>query len=396
MPANPHAPEEIDVQKHVLQSLFMESPDTMLVLRGPDFVIELANPQLCKTWGRSLEEILNKPLLEIWPALRQGVYLPLLEEVYRTGVPHSGKEARVRAELDTDGHPRYFNFVYTPYRGLTGEIEGVLVVGTEVTAQVLARHEVEALREEAEAANRSKDEFLAILGHELRGPLSPILGALYLLKLPTESKRAEMIIERQVHHLARLVDDLLDVSRISRGRLDLHLETLEIAEIVSKAIEMVAPLVKDRRHELTAEVPPIGLTVNGDATRLSQVVSNLLTNAAKYTEPGGKIVIVAERIGDEVEIRLRDNGIGIGPDVLPRIFDLFVQDRPGVLLDRAQGGLGLGLTIVKSLVESHGGTIAAKSDGRGKGSEFTIHLPLARAIDEAAASQTAGAGVSTE
>jgi signal transduction histidine kinase len=178
--------------------------------------------------------------------------------------------------------------------------------------------------------------------------------------------------------------------------LELQLETLEIAEIVSKAVEMVTPLLKERRHELTTEVPQTGLTVNGDATRLSQVVSNLLTNAAKYTEPGGKIVIVAERIGDDVEIRMRDNGIGIASDVLPRVFDLFVQDRTDALLDRAQGGLGLGLTIVKSLVESHGGRVSAKSDGRGKGSAFTIHLPLARTTEQAAASETAGAGASTE
>jgi len=395
MTANPHAPEEVDVQKHILYSLFMQSPGTMLALRGPDFVIELANPQLCKTWGRPLEDLINKPLLEVWPGLKQGAYLPLLEEVYRTGVPHHGTEARARAELDSDGHPLYFNFVYSPYRGITGEIEGVLVVGTEVTAQVLARQEVEALRENAEAANRSKDEFLAILGHELRGPLSPILGALYLLKLPNESRRAELIIERQVHHLARLVDDLLDVSRISRGKVDLQLEMVEITEIVTKAIEMVTPLIEERRHDLTTQVPQNGLTVHGDATRLSQVVSNLLTNAAKYTEPGGKIVIVAERIGDDVEIRLRDNGIGIASDVLPRVFDLFVQDRPGAVTDRARGGLGLGLTIVKSLVESHGGTVSAKSDGRGHGSEFTIRLPLAKATEQRAEIEPAGVGAST-
>ena len=395
MTANPHAPEEVDVQKHILYALFTQSPDTMLVLRGPDFVIELANPQLCRTWGRPLEDLINRPLLEVWPELQHGSYLPLLKEVYRTGVPHYGKEARARAELDSDGHPLYFNFVYSPYRGITGEIEGVLVVGTEVTEQVLARQEVEALRESAEAANRSKDEFLAILGHELRGPLSPILGALYLLKLPNESRRAELIIERQVHHLARLVDDLLDVSRISRGKVDLQLEMVEITEIVTKAIEMVTPLIEERRHDLTTQVPQNGLTVHGDATRLSQVVSNLLTNAAKYTEPGGRIVIVAERIGEDVEIRLRDDGIGIASDVLPRVFDLFVQDRPGAMTDRARGGLGLGLTIVKSLVESHGGTVSAKSDGRGHGSEFTIRLPLAKATEQHTEIEPAGAGAST-
>jgi signal transduction histidine kinase len=386
MTANHNVQDEMtgdvaDIQGHMLHALIRQSPNTMLALRGPDFLIELANPRLCKTWGRTVESLLHKPLLEVWPELRGGPFLPLLEEVYRTGVPYYGNEARAREELSSDGHPLYFNFVYSPYHGVTGEIEGVFVIGADVTAQVLSRKEVEALQTAAEAANRSKDQFLAMLGHELRGPLSPILGALYLLQLPTESRRAEMIIERQVQHLARLVDDLLDVSRISRGKVDLQLETLEIAEIVARAIEMVTPLIAERRHELTTAVPRSGLMVNGDATRLSQVVSNLLTNAAKYTEPGGKIVVVAERAGDEIEIRLRDNGIGITPDALPRVFDLFVQDRSGMTADRAHGGLGLGLAIVKSLIESHGGTVSATSDGRGHGSEFTIRLPLAKPPD---------------
>lgn len=388
--------QKVDPQKHALYSLFMQSPNTMLVLRGPDFVIELVNPPLCKTWRRPAEELVNRPLLEVWPELRQGIFLPRLEEVYRTGVPYHGNEARMRGELESDGQPLYFNFVYSPYRGITGEIEGVFVIGADVTAQVVARQEIEALREAAEAANRSKDEFLAILGHELRSPLSPILGALYLLNIPNESKRAEMIIERQVHHLTRLVDDLLDVSRISSGKVELQIETLEISEIVAKAVEMVAPLIAERRHDLTVDVPQSGLAVNGDGTRLRQVVSNLLTNAAKYTEPGGNIVVAARPTSDDVEISVSDDGIGIDPDVLPRVFDLFVQDRPGAVTDRARGGLGLGLTIVRSLVENHGGTVSAKSDGRGRGAEFSIRLPLVRPIGESAEIETAGTSVAAE
>jgi PAS domain S-box-containing protein len=389
MTANPNAQDEMmretgaadpDVQKHVLYSLFMQSPTQMLVMRGPDFVIELVNPALCKRSGRTADDLVNKRLRDAFPELRERIFFSLLDEVYRTGVPYYGTEARASVGHGPGGQPLYYNFAFTPYRGITGEIEGIFAIASDVTAQVVARQEVEAMREAAEAANRSKDEFLAMLGHELRGPLSPILGALYLLKLPSEAKRAEMIIERQIHHLARLVDDLLDVSRISRGKVDLHIETLEMAEIVAKAIEMVTPLIEERRHELTADVAD-GLKVDGDATRLSQVVSNLLTNAAKYTEPGGKIVVVAERIGDTVEIRLRDNGIGISPDALPRVFDLFVQDRAGTAADRAHGGLGLGLTIAKRLVESHGGTVSAKSDGPGHGSEFSIRLPLAQPAD---------------
>ena len=232
-------------------------------------------------------------------------------------------------------------------------------------------------RAAAESANRAKDEFMAMLGHELRNPLSPILTALQLMKLRGEpgSERERTVIERQVNHLTRLVDDLLDVSRIVRGRVELKTEIVEIAEVVAKAIEMASPLLEQRNHTLRMDVPRRGLRVDGDPTRLGQVISNLLTNAAKYTPPSGVITVRAEQVDDEVVLSVRDTGIGISPDVLPRIFELFVQE--GQALDRSQGGLGIGLTIVRSLVERHGGSVSARSDGRGKGSEFIIRLPLA-------------------
>jgi len=231
-------------------------------------------------------------------------------------------------------------------------------------------------RASAERANRAKDEFLAMLGHELRNPLSPILTALQLMKLRGEagSERERTVIERQVSHLTRLVDDLLDVSRIARGRVELKTEIVEVAEVVAKAIEMASPLLEQRNHTLKVDVPRRGLRVDGDTTRLGQVISNLLTNAAKYTPPNGMVTMRAEQVDDEVVLSVRDTGIGISPEVLPRIFDLFVQERQA--LDRSQGGLGIGLTIVRSLIERHGGSVSARSDGRGKGSEFIIRLPL--------------------
>ena len=240
-----------------------------------------------------------------------------------------------------------------------------------------SRAQVDGLREAAENANRAKDEFLAMLGHELRNPLSPIVTALQLMKLqgPEGSERAREVIERQVTHLTRLVDDLLDVSRIARGKVELKAEVVEMSEIVAKAIEMSSPLLEQRNHTLAVQVPRRGLPVDADITRLSQVVSNLLTNAAKYTPVGGHITIRGEAIEDEVLLHVRDTGIGITPDVLPHIFDLFVQERQAI--DRAQGGLGIGLTIVRNLVERHGGSVQAKSDGQGRGSEFTIRLPKA-------------------
>jgi PAS domain S-box-containing protein len=240
-----------------------------------------------------------------------------------------------------------------------------------------ARAALSGLRDAAESANRAKDEFLAMLGHELRNPLSPIQTALQLMKLRGESgsERERTVIERQVGHLTRLVDDLLDVARIARGKVELKTEILEMAEVVAKAIEMASPLLEQRTHALTVNVPRRGLRVDGDPTRLSQVVSNLLTNAAKYTPPGGDISIRAEPVNSEVVLTVRDTGIGITQDVLPRVFELFVQD--GQALDRSHGGLGIGLTIVRNLIERHGGSVSARSEGKGKGSEFVVRLPAA-------------------
>jgi signal transduction histidine kinase len=240
-----------------------------------------------------------------------------------------------------------------------------------------AREEVVALRETAESANRAKDQFLAMLGHELRNPLSPILTALQVMKLRGSpgAERERAVIERQVNHLTRLVDDLLDVSRIARGMIELKLAPVEMAEVVSKAIEMASPLYEQRKHRLAVDVMPHGLAVHGDAIRLSQIVSNLLMNAAKYTPSGGNITVGAARVGDEVELFVRDDGIGIAQDILPRVFELFVQAEQE--LDRPQGGLGIGLSIVKNLVERHGGSVSATSEGLGKGSQFVIRLPTA-------------------
>ncbi len=249
-------------------------------------------------------------------------------------------------------------------------------VGTHL-GQVHARREVEAARIEAEVANRSKDEFLAMLGHELRNPLAPIVTALHLMRLRGEEtlQRERTIIERQIDHLVRLVDDLLDVSRITRGKVELKREPVETSEMVAKAIEMASPLIEQRQHELTIDVRSQGLLIEADAVRMAQVVANLLNNAAKYTEPHGTIAVSAGNEGDEVVLRVRDSGIGLSAEMLPLVFDLFVQEKQAI--DRAQGGLGLGLAIVRSLVELHGGRVEARSEGHGHGSEFVVRLPAA-------------------
>ena len=370
------AREEAELQKRLLHSLFMQAPTLIAVLRGPDHIVELANPPVCKVWGRTEAELLNQPLLDVLPELRGQVFPSLLREVYETGIPYVGSEMpAVLARKDGPPATVYFNFVYSPFRKADGEIEGVFVIASDVTEQVLSRNQLNELREAAESANRAKDEFLAMLGHELRNPLSPILTALQLMKLrgSDASERERTVIERQVTHLTRLVDDLLDVSRIARGKVELKEEIVEIAEIVAKAIEIASPLLEQRIHRVDVHVQRHDLTVKGDATRLSQVISNLLTNAAKYTPPGGRITIRTEPEDGQVVVRVRDTGMGIAPEVLPRVFDLFVQERQAI--DRSQGGLGLGLTIVRNLVERHGGTVSASSEGPGKGSEFVVRLP---------------------
>ena len=229
------------------------------------------------------------------------------------------------------------------------------------------------LEEAAIEASRAKDEFLAMLGHELRNPLAPIVTALQIARLRGQESRELGVIERQVEHLIRLVDDLLDISRITRGKVELRKERVEIAEVVAQSVEIASPLLEQRRQSLTLELTREGCEVDGDRARLAQVVANLLTNASKYSEPESRIEVWAGKVDDKVCVRVRDAGIGIEPEMLSRVFDSFVQ-RPQAK-DRSQGGLGLGLAIVRSLVELHGGAVDARSDGPGRGSEFTVELP---------------------
>ncbi|MFO7565725.1 MAG: ATP-binding protein [Enhygromyxa sp.] len=239
-------------------------------------------------------------------------------------------------------------------------------------------------RQEAEAAGRAKDEFLAMLGHELRNPLAPILFAVELAKThPDEVPIRELeVIERQARHIERLVNDLLDVARIVRGKVSLNTKVEEIQPIISKAVEIAAPLLETKQHELQLDVPKRGLEVEADETRLAQVIANLLTNAAKFTDPGGKISLSAWRENGEVLVRVRDNGAGIAPELLPHVFDIFMQ---GQRSNASTQGLGLGLALVHNFVRLHGGIVTAHSEGLERGSEFTIRLPAVEAEAEAEA-----------
>ncbi|HET9929042.1 MAG TPA: ATP-binding protein [Polyangiaceae bacterium] len=389
------ARQEAELHREHLMSLLTQAPTPIVLLRGPSYVIELANPYTLQLWGRTAEQVLGRALFDALPEIRGQVFRNLLDSVYTTGVAHVS-ETPVVAALDRRGNgeleDRHLTFVYAPLRLATGAIDGILVLAFDVTEQVRAREQVEGLRVAAEAASQAKDEFLAILGHELRNPLAPILTAVDLLRMRSAAAFAKEIdvIDRQANHLVRLVDDLLDVSRITRGKIELRKERIEVARLVDRAIEMVTPLLEERQHEVNVRVPRTGLVVEVDPSRLAQVLANLLSNAAKYTERRGEVSVSARRAGSDITISVKDTGIGIEPDMLPRVFDLFAQEPQA--LDRARGGLGLGLAIVRRLMELHQGRVDAHSDGRGRGSEFSIVLPAA-ATDTVSPSTSASSAV---
>jgi PAS domain S-box-containing protein len=260
-----------------------------------------------------------------------------------------------------------------------------------VTMDVTEQKRAEEMLKEAD---RRKDEFLAMLGHELRNPLAPIRNAVHILQLVAPSdeqvRRPLQVIDRQARQLAGLVDDLLDVSRITRGQIHLHKQTLDLATVVAQAVETSRPLLEERRHRLEVQLPPQPIFVEADPTRLAQVILNLLNNAAKYTEEGGQVWLTVtapsplsprwgegKGEGGEVRLCVRDTGMGISADMLPKIFEPFTQVEQ--TLDHAQGGLGIGLTLVRRLVEIHGGSVRAFSEGPGRGSEFEVRLPVATA-----------------
>ncbi|MCM5682948.1 ATP-binding protein [Schlegelella sp. S2-27] len=371
--------------EHERNNLLMRAPVAAALLTGHDHVFRLANPLYCQMVGRA--DLVGRSFREAFPELA-GAELPkVLDRVFETGEPFVANEHCIWLDKQGNGvlEECFFKLNLEPLRTPDGSVYGMMAVAIDISEIVHGRRVLEQshaerskLLDELQAASRAKDEFLAMLGHELRNPLSPIVTALQLMKMrgDLQSTKEQAIIQRQVDHLIRLVDDLLDVSRITRGKVELRTESVEIAQVLARSVEMASLLFEQRRHRLTIDVPSTGLLWIGDPTRLAQVVSNLLTNAARYTEPGGLVSLRAFRAGDEITISVADNGKGLAPDLLPRVFQLFFQGHQGV--DRAEGGLGIGLALVKNLVELHGGTVEAKSDGPGHGSEFVVRLPARR------------------
>jgi len=323
----------------------------------------MANDRYCEILGRTREELLQLRLSDVSHPDDLAWNVPLFEKIVRDGEPYIIEKRYLRP----DGTVVWVNNSVSGMRGPDGQVKSVVAVCVDVTARQEAE---EALRH----ADRRKDEFLAMLGHELRNPLAPIRSGLELLDLEQPGKELIGLMREQVDHLVRLVDDLLDVSRIMRGKIELRKQPVELAKVLSQAIETARPLIDGQHHELTRSLPAEPIWLEADPVRLTQVFANLLNNSAKYTLPSGHLWMTAEVEGEQVTVHIRDNGIGIEPELLPHVFDLFTQgDRA---IDRSQGGLGIGLTVVKSLVEMHDGTVSVRSEGTAQGSEFIVRLPI--------------------
>ncbi len=347
--------------------LFETAQDAILILDGATGKIIDANPFLSDLLGYSPDELLGKELWEI------GLFQDI--EASRAAFRQLQEKGYIRYEdlpLETkDGRRAYVEFVSNVY-----PVEGHPIIQCNIRDISDRKRAEEALQE----ADRRKDGFLAMLGHELRNPLASLCNAVQVMRLKgtddPEVQWARDVVERQVQQLTRLVDDLLDVSRISRGKINLEMGPVDLADVVARGVEISRPLIDARKHSLEVSLPERAMRVEGDPTRLAQVLSNLLNNAAKYTEQGGRIDLTVEPSGGEAVLRVRDTGDGIPADMLPQIFEMFTQV-PGSV-SRSEGGLGIGLTLVRSLVEMHRGSVAAHSDGPGHGSEFVVRLPRLR------------------
>ena len=368
--------KEAEEGRSLLQALMEHVPVGITIADAPDVRIRMVSRAGIEMTGKPRQALEGIPMnehAEKWDFYRADGATPASnEELPLTRATRHGEVVKDEIWILRAADRRQVSLLCNagPIRDAGGAITGGVIAWHDITER---QRMAEALREEG----RRKDEFLAMLAHELRNPLAPIRNAVQIIRLTgSQNPAVEQVgamVERQVQHMTRLVDDLLDVSRVSRGKIQLRKEVVDLAAVIARAVESVRPLVDARSHELALTLPARPVRLEGDVTRLVQVVANLLNNAAKYTDPGGRITLTAERQGQQVELRVQDTGVGIAREALPYVFDLFTQvDRS---LDRSQGGLGIGLTLVKSLVEMHGGSVSAHSDGPGEGSEFVIRLP---------------------
>jgi signal transduction histidine kinase len=397
------------------------APLPLIEVQGREHVVIHVNSAFCTLLGQSRAELIGKQFCDIVPGANACV--PLLDQVYQTGQavtqalidPEVGQTAWLYAmwpALDPDDVPERVIIGLTKIsnfrQNVTDMNEALLIAGlraqeskenteqlnTHLEAEIVERKRAEQQLHEAiellAATDRNKDEFLAMLAHELRNPLAPIKNAAQILRMANSEDarivRAQTIIERQADHLAKLVDELLDLSRIQKGKIRLTREHVDLATAVSRAVDTCEQLIKAQRHTVTLDLHAGDpLYVDADPTRLDQILVNLISNAAKYTASGGSIHITVARENEMAVVRIRDTGIGLAPDNLQLVFELFAQVEQS--LARSQGGLGLGLKLVKELVELHGGKVEARSEGLGKGSEFIVRLPALKASEPAVVSE---------
>ncbi len=373
------------------RSLYLgdNEPFRLLVEAVKDYAIIILDVEgNIATWNVGAERIKGYRAAEIVGSHFSRFYTP---EDLASGLPErllAAARANGRVEdegwrMRKDGGRFWANVTITPlYDSL-----GLQVGYGKVTRDLTARRHMESLQESTSQLH----EFLAMLSHELRNPIAPIVNGVALLRALPEARRDDVLgmLDRQVSHLSRLVDDLLDVARLTRGKIVLKRERVALAPLVTQALEACSALVESRRHRIMASTPPDAVEIEADATRIVQVIVNLVTNAAKYTSAGGDIAVHVRREGGEAVIEVQDSGIGLAPSQIDKVFDLFVQgDRA---LDRPEGGLGIGLTLVRRMVELHGGRVAAQSDGVGLGSRFVVRLPLAGGATSSLATRPAEA-----
>ena len=397
------AERKVDEGEHVppfpklCRYLSERSPQPMVAVDGITHVVSYANPAFAELVGKEVKELLRRPFTEAVPEGVENGCLALLDRVFRTGVPENLAEQEHR---QSQPRPIYWSYAMWPILGAAERPVGVMIQVTDATAtaqfrqQSVAMNEsllvsaarqhkltevAESLSARLQAAVRARDHFLAILSHELRNPLAAFSSGLQLLKLATEdhevAANSREMMERQLKQMVRLVDDLLDLSRISTGKLELHKERVELASVVRDTVEASRALIESKGHQLTVVLPPGPVVLNADPARLAQVFLNLVNNSAKYSEPCQNIRLSARLDGSEVEVSVQDHGIGIPVAKLPHIFEAFMQ--VDTSWQRTQGGMGIGLSLVKEFVELHGGRVEVRSMGLGQGSEFLVRLPLA-------------------
>ena len=342
-----------------LLAAIVQSSDDAIISKDLDGVITSWNPAAERLYGYSADEMIGKPLRFIIPAELQSEEDHILRQIRAGERIEHFETLRVRK----DGSRVEVSITVSPVRDARGRVVGASKFARDITAQ--------------KEAQRKKDQFLAVLAHELRNPLAPVRNAISLFRVPgltdEQRARAQGIAERQIEHMARLLDDLLDVSRISTGRVELKRSRVELRSLVNNAVDATRALVESRRHRLRVAQAKEAIWLEADPVRVTQIFTNLLTNAAKYTDDGGDIVLETRTEGDYAVVSVRDTGIGFSPETRERLFTLFSQDERAV--SRAAGGLGIGLALVREFVERHGGKVEAHSAGPGHGSEFVVKLP---------------------